>query len=147
MAKVIKDSPLIDLTLRKFERPSNEGLDVLIRKFCISVGLLQPGDSRDIVVDILKLLLEAKKEKKVYSSAEVETILRRTKTEGVASSNVRRQLLRLEKLGLAEKINNGYRIREFLELSKIMDEHVRRFILEPTFKRIQEYAEAIDKKI
>lgn len=147
MAKVLKDTPLVDLTLRKFERPSDESTDMLLRKFCISIGLLQPGDSRDIVVDILKILLAAKKEKKFYSSAEVEALLKQTNTEGIAASNVRRQLLRLEKIGIAEKTSNGYRIREFLELSRLMNDYVKNYILEPTFKRIIEYAEEIDKKL
>ena len=147
MPRVFKDTPLVDITLRKFERPSGEELDVLIRKFCISVGMLQPGDSRDVVADILKLLLHAKKEGKFYSSAELETQLKQVRTEGIAASNIRRQLLRLERLGLVEKIKDGYRIREFLELAKIMDEHVSKFVIEPTLKRIQEYAEEIDKRL
>jgi len=147
MAKVIKDTPLTDITLRKFEKPSGEDKETLIRKFCISLGLLQPGDSRDVVVDVLKLLLEARKEHRFYSSAEVESAIKQTRTDGTAASNIRRQLLRLEKLGFVEKTKEGYRIREFLELRTIMDEYVRKFILEPTFKRIQEYAEEIDRKL
>jgi len=143
----MKDTPLVDITLRKFERPSNEDIDTLVRKFCISIGLLQPGDSRDIVVDILKLLLEAKRSKKFYSSAEIESVLKQENAKGAAGSNVRRQLLRLEKIGLVEKTNDGYRLREFLELSTIINEHVKQFVIEPTLKRIIEYAEEIDRKI
>ena len=147
MAKVLKDMPLVDLTLRKFERPSNEDTYGLLRKFCISLGLLQPGDSRDIIVDILNLFLNAKKEQKFYSSSDVESMLKQMKTEGTAASNIRRQILRLEKIGLIEKTSKGYRIREFLGLSKIMDDYIRQFIIEPTFKRIHEYAEEIDKRL
>lgn len=143
----MKDTPLVDITLRKFERPSNEDADTLVRKFCISIGLLQPGDSRDIVVDILKLFLEAKKHRRFYSSAEVESVLKQNNEVGVAGSNVRRQLLRLEKIGLVDKTNEGYRIREFLNLNTIINEHVKQFVIEPTLKRIIEYAEEIDRKI
>lgn len=147
MGKVIKDTPLVDLSLRKFELPSDKNIDELLRKFCISLGLLQPGDSRDIIVDIFKLLLNAKKEQKFYSSAEIEALLKQTKTKGIASSNIRRQLLRLEKIGLAEKINNNYRIREFLGVHTILSDYIKQFIIEPTFKRIQDYAKEIDKKL
>jgi DNA-binding transcriptional ArsR family regulator len=146
MPKVFRDKPLAEVTLRKFERPSGENTEDLVRKFCISVGLLQPGDSRDVVADILKLLLEAKKEKKFYSSLELETELKKVRSGGIAASNIRRQLLRLEKLGIIEKTGNGYRIREFMELSRLLEEHVEKFVIEPTLKRIREYAEEIDKR-
>jgi hypothetical protein len=146
MVKVLKETPLADITLRKFERPDKEDAGRLVRTFCISTGLLQPGDSRDIVVEVLKFLLSARKERKFYTSAEIESALKQTNTEGVAASNIRRQLLRLEKLGLAEKTSSGYRIREFLGLKEILNTHVRSFIIEPTISRICEYADEIDKK-
>ena len=143
MGKVFKDSPIIEITLRKFERPINENKDELIRKFCISIGLLQPGDSRDVIVDILKILLEGKKERKVFTSREIEEKVKLMRSKGVASSNIRRQLLRLERMGITERYKGGYRLREFMGLSEILDE-VRRFLIEPTFERIKEYAKLID---
>ena len=53
--KVAKDTPLMELTLRRYERPDKMEPRNLIKKFCLSVGLLQPGDSRDIIVDIFRL--------------------------------------------------------------------------------------------
>jgi hypothetical protein len=143
MGKVFKDKPILEITLRKFERPGLEDRNELIRKFCISIGLLQPGDSRDVIVDILKIFLDARKEKRVVSSKEVEEKVRQTRTKGVAASNIRRQLLRLEKVGIVEKYNGGYRLREFMSLSEILDE-IKRFVIEPTFERIKEYADRID---
>ena len=64
MGKVFKDKPISEITLRRFERPFNEDKVSLIRKFCISLGLLQTGDSRDVIVDILKLFLESSKNRK-----------------------------------------------------------------------------------
>ena len=56
--------PLAEITLRKYEKPYNlEGRE-LIKKVCLSLGLLQPGDSRDVIVDVLQVILDAKKEKK-----------------------------------------------------------------------------------
>ena len=65
MGKVFQDKPITEITLRKFERPLDEDTDELIRKFCISLGLLQPGDSRDVIVDIFRLLLFQRKERKI----------------------------------------------------------------------------------
>ena len=49
----MKDIPLSEITLRKYEKPSNLERRELVRKICLSLGLLQLGDSRDIIVDIL----------------------------------------------------------------------------------------------
>ena len=68
MAIIAKDIPLKEITLRRYEKPYDlEGRE-LIKKFCLSIGLLQPGDSRDVVVDVLRVLLEAKKTKKLLDS-------------------------------------------------------------------------------
>ena len=56
MKTISRDVPLSELTLRKYEKPDFKGRN-LIRKLCLSLGLLQPGDSRDVIVDILNVLL------------------------------------------------------------------------------------------
>lgn len=144
MGKVFKDKPINEITLRKFERPLNENKEELIRKFCISLGLLQPGDSRDVIVDILNLLISAKKEKKIFSSKEIEDEIKKKKSLGVAPSNIRRQVLRLEKAGLIDKKDGGYRIKEFSELPLVLED-IKQFLIEPAFERIKEYAEMIEK--
>ena len=50
-----KSIPLAEITLRKYERPYEMPLRELVKKICLSVGLLQPGDSRDVVVDVLSV--------------------------------------------------------------------------------------------
>ena len=67
----MKDIPLSEITLRKYEKP--EGLEKreLVRKICLSLGLLQLGDSRDVVVDILMVLIESQKNKENLSSDEI----------------------------------------------------------------------------
>jgi len=57
--KVAIDRSLAEITLRKYEKPDNLKDRELVRKLCLSVGLLQPGDSRDIIVDILYVLLKS----------------------------------------------------------------------------------------
>src|SRR3989338_5158478 len=52
MTKISKDTPLAELTLRKYEKPYTMSRRDLMRKICLSTGLLQPGDSRDSIVDI-----------------------------------------------------------------------------------------------
>ena len=59
---ISKDVPLSELTLRKYEKPDTLKDRDLIRKLCLSLGLLQPGDSRDVIVDVLSVMLKAKKE-------------------------------------------------------------------------------------
>ena len=57
----IKETSLAEITLRKYEKPSDlqeiRQRD-LIKKVCLSLGLLQEADSRDVVTDILQVLLE-----------------------------------------------------------------------------------------
>jgi len=144
MGKVFKDKPISEIILRKFEKPINLDNKTLIRKFCISLGLLQPGDSRDVIVEILSVLIHASKENKVLSSAEINTLVKSNRTEGTAASNVRRQLFRLEKIGLIEKKSNKYHIRESLPLKEIVSNYIKHMIIEPILKRIEEYAEEID---
>ncbi len=143
MGRVFRDAPMSEITLRKFERPSSKNKKELIRKFCISIGLLQPGDSRDVIADIFEVLVDAKNKKILMSSKEIEKEVRIKREEGVTPSNIRRQLVRLKRMNLIENIKNKYRLKEFNDLEKILDE-MKKFILEPTFQRINEYAKLID---
>ncbi|MBW3017920.1 hypothetical protein KY325_02060, partial [Candidatus Woesearchaeota archaeon] len=52
-----RDTALAELTLRKYERPFKVKNRDLVSKLCLSIGLLQPGDSRDVIVDVLYALL------------------------------------------------------------------------------------------
>ncbi|HIH17711.1 MAG TPA: hypothetical protein HA218_02670, partial [Nanoarchaeota archaeon] len=89
----MKDLPISEITLRKYEKPSTQDARELARKLCLSLGLLQPGDGRDIIVDILMVLMEARRQGKVLSLGEVQeqSIALRTKynleLRGVAGSN------------------------------------------------------------
>lgn len=143
------DKPLAEITLRRYEKPYDlEGRE-LVKKFCLSVGLLQPGDSRDIVVDVLRVLLDARKGKKELNSKEIEenVIILRKKDNlqlvGVASSNIRRQLRRLKELFLIECVNNNYRISEFENLNVIFEKKIEKFYLANIVERVKEYFEAM----
>ena len=143
------ESPLAEITLRRYEKPSKLPEREIVRKICLSIGLLQPGDSRDVVVDVLHVLLTAKKQKKELSSDEIEkeVIDSRKKQKlplfGIASSNIRRQIKRLRDIFLVEKIKNSYRITEFESLSVIFEEKIEKFYLKSIVDRVKEYFQTI----
>lgn len=150
MSKSIsRDIPLSEITLRRYEKPSGLSRRDLVRKLCLSVGLLQPGDSRDVVVDVLQVMLNASKSKKLLSSDDVkmEVVKLRKKQKlplrGVAESNVRRQLKRLRNLFLIEKLNNNYRVTEWEDLSVIFEDKIEKYYLENIKDRVRDYFNAI----
>ena len=146
---IAKDTPLAELTLRKYEKPENLSERDLVRKLCLSLGLLQPGDSRDIIVDILYILITSKKE---LTSEEIETLViqQRKKANlkllGITPPNIRRQLKRLKDSFLIENIKNNYRITENLPLTEIFEEKLEKFLLTSIISRIKDYTEKIDEK-
>jgi hypothetical protein len=152
MAKqsVIRDTPLGELTLRRYERPYDLHKRELVKKLCLSIGLLNPGDSRDVIVDVLQVLLEARKEAGPLSSEETTRRVvekrkqARLRLLGVANSNVRRQVLRLRKLFLVEKVKNSYRITEGGLLSDAFAEKVEHFMLPAILSRVNDYLRAVD---
>ena len=141
----MKDIPLSEITLRKYEKP--EGLEKreLIRKICLSLGLLQLGDSRDIIVDILMTLINASKDKEKLSSEEIREKAEKLRkkysleTKGLAESNVRRQLKRLRDSMLIEKSENKYYLSEHESLLNIFENSIEKFIIPQTIERIKEY--------
>jgi DNA-binding transcriptional ArsR family regulator len=151
MKKVSKDTPLMELTLRRYERPDKMDTRDLIKKFCLSMGLLQPGDSRDIIVDILYVLLRAKTDQRILTSEQINLEVKRLREDhklaqfGVAPSNVRRQIKRLRDLLLVEKVRNNYRITEFAGLSNNYKEKFEQYLLPSVVGRINEYFREIDR--
>ena len=145
---IATDTPLSELTLRRYEKPNLKGRD-LVRKLCLSIGLLQPGDSRDVVVDILYIMLKEKKELNSEEIRQKVIDFRKQKNLavlGVASSNVRRQLKRLRDVFLVEKTVNNYRITENLSLTEIMNEKLEKFLIPAILERTKSYFEAVDKE-
>lgn len=142
MRKSFHDSPVVDISLRKFEKPVGSINDV-IKKFCISIGLLQPGDSRDVIVDLVLLFIKACKARRVLSIEDVYRHALNVNKKGVSQSNVRRHLFRLKELDIIEHAPEGYRLREWLSFKDLVSDLVK-FKVEPTIERIKEYAEFID---
>lgn len=148
---ISKDIPLSEITLRKYEGPTNLSDRDLVRKLCLSIGLLQPGDSRDVVVDVLNVLIKAKKRQKNLTSDEIcacvidERKNMKLPMLGIASSNIRRQLKRLKDLLLIEKRLSAYRIAEYNNLSEIFEEKIEKILLPSINSRIKEYLKKIDE--
>ena len=144
----MKDIPLAEITLRKYEKPYDlQGRD-LIKKICLSIGLLQPGDSRDIIVDIFQVLIENKE----LSSEDIskKVIIQRKKLKlplvGIAPSNIRRQIKRLRDLFFVEKIGNNYRINENAKLKDLWEEKIKEFLLKTITDRVSQYFDALENK-
>ena len=133
---MVKDLPLNEITLRKYERPYDSGKRELIKKVCLSLGLLQPGDSRDVVVDILMALDSARVERKELTSFEMIDRVKAIRNEhsleekGLAESNIRRQLKRLRDLMIVDKKANLYRLSEFEPLSEIFERRIEGFLIQ-----------------
>ncbi|MBS3073649.1 hypothetical protein J4465_02545 [Candidatus Pacearchaeota archaeon] len=148
----MRENSIAEITLRKYESPANLEKRELIKKICLSLGLLQPGDSRDIVVDILQILVESKKsEKKELEVEEIQKRITKNREEhnleikGIAESNIRRQLKRLKDIFLVEKTTEGYRINELESLSKLFEEKIEKFYIESIISRIKEYLNELEK--
>ena len=152
MQRVSKDLPLSELTLRRYEKPADLAGRDLVKRLCLSLGLLQPGDSRDVVVDVLLVLLEARKNKEELESEVIrDRVIEMRKRHnlaqlGIAHSNVRRQLKRLKDIFLAENNITKYRIPEFLPLSEVFKERGESFLLQSILSRVREYIEQVDKE-
>ena len=147
----MKDIPLSEITLRKYEKPSGLEKRELVMKICLSLGLLQLGDSRDVIVDILMVLIDANKGRERLTSNEigkrVEIIRKKysLETKGLAESNIRRQLKRLRDGMLIDKQGNDYYLHENESLRDIFENNIERFVIPQIIERVKEYLSELDK--
>ena len=152
---MVKETSLAEITLRKYEKPQ-EIKDMqqrdLIKKVCLSLGLLQEADSRDVMVDILQVLLENSKQKKSLTSFEIKDLVEKNRKKhnlelkGIAESNIRRQLKKLKDLFFVETSNNRYNLEEFMPLSHLFEKNIKNFYLQNIVERIEEYLKVLDEK-
>lgn len=138
----MRETPLAELTLRKYEKPFDIRGRALVKKICLSLGLLQEGDSRDVIVDVLSVLIA---ERGFQDAEMIEKAVKESRKQaklpvhGVASSNIRRQLKRLRDIYLVEKQGNQYRITEGLSLKEVFEEKIEKFYLRTILERVKEY--------
>jgi hypothetical protein len=145
--KVSKDMPLAEITLRKYEKPYDMSRRDLVRKICLSTGLLQPGDSRDVIVDIFQIMLDKKEALTCDEIRENVIILRKDAKlplTGIAASNIRRQVKRLRDMYFVEKVKNTYRINENEDLSILFTEKIEQFYLPAIVGRVKDYLKALE---
>ncbi len=151
MGKISRDTPLAEITLRRYEKPTM-GERELVRKLCLSLGLLQPGDSRDVMVDVLHQLLMARQRREELHSEEVKNLVMSYRKKnglpmlGIASSNIRRQLKRLKDLHLIETNANLYRIAEWNNVTEIFEEKIHNFVLQSVVSRVRDYVKKVDEE-
>jgi hypothetical protein len=147
---MVRDLPLGEITLRRYEKPYDSSKRDLVRKVCLSLGLLQPGDSRDIIVDMLLVLDESRKNRSWLSSFDIRDKVEKTRKDnslesrGLAESNIRRQLKRLRDGMLVDKQENKYRMSEFAPLSEIFENKIEKFLIPQTIGRIKDYLNKLD---
>ena len=147
----MKYIPISEITLRKYEKPVNLEKRELVRKICLSLGLLQLGDSRDIIVDILLILIEANKNKERLTGEEIGKKVEETRKKysldmkGLAESNIRRQLKRLRDYMIVDKSENKYYLSEHSTLKEIFVNSIEKFVVPQIMERIKEYLHELDK--
>lgn len=146
---VSRDLPLSEITLRRYEKPYDlEGRN-LVKKLCLSLGLLQPGDSRDVIVDVLVVMMNARDKKEFLTSEEItnRVVVFRKKENllmrGIAASNIRRQIKRLKDIFILECIANQYRITEFDTLDNIFKDKIEKLYMENIVGRVKEYLDSV----
>ena len=145
---IARDLPLAEITLRRYEKPFFLEGRQLIKKFCLCMGLLQPGDSRDVIVDVLHVLLQAKQP---LSASEIEQSVQEERKKhsivllGITGSNIRRQLRRLQEVHIIERRVKQYIFTENLPLSEVFNERTMKLFLQPIIERVQEYSRRIEE--
>lgn len=146
-----QDLPLAEIILRRYEKPYQTEKRELMKKVCLSLGLLQPGDSRDVIVDVLLVLEEARKKKEQLTSDEVKKRVeqergkRNLELKGIAESNIRRQLKRLNDSMLIDKKGNLYNLSEFSSIKEIFENRIEKFVIPQCLERVKEYLQELEK--
>jgi len=147
--KVSTDAPLAEITLRKYPRPYELSRREVVKRLCLSMGLLQPADSRDVIVDVFQTFVDHKDH---LTSEEIvkKVIINRKKHKmpltGIAPSNIRRQIKRLRDLFLVEKKGSSYRLTEGDSLHDIFVDKIEQFYLRTITERVKEYCKELEKQ-
>ncbi len=141
--RLYRDKPLMNISLNEFERPTND-YNTNLRRLCISLGLVSSGESRIAVVYILDILLKARKKRpNGIDSYEISKELYKKRTR-IVYANILRDLRKLMAVGIVEKRDGLYRIKENMRLNEVISSFVKPYIIDRTLNRIEEYANAIE---
>ena len=132
--------PLKELILRKYEPPSNLSPREACKRICLSLGLLQSDDSRETIVDIFQILLEAhQKNRELYLKDIKNMLIEKGISEGIAESNIRRHLRRLNEIGFVERVNKRYRFSQRELPSDRFRKYIKKYVISDILDRIEEY--------
>lgn len=143
-----KEKPLAEITLRKYEKPFQLKGRELVKKLCLSLGLLQPGDGRDVIVDVFSAVFLSNSPQ---TTKDIEEFVKTNRKNhelshiGVTPANLRRQIKRLKDYSLLERAGNSYHLAEHLSLPDIFTEKIEKFYLPILTERIKEYCHAAEK--
>lgn len=144
--RLYKDKPLAGISLNEFEKPGSDYMSNL-RRFCISLGVISPGESRVAIVHILDLLLKTrKKDPEGLDSYAIIKELYQIDVK-IVYANILRDLRKLIAVGIVERRENRYRIKENMGLKELLDTFVKPYIIDKILKRIDEYAEKLDEQL
>jgi len=140
--------PISEITLRKYEKP-HENMDKreIVRKICLSLGLLQPGDSRDIIVDIFQTILDSKKPiptKDIMSKVIKQREKYKLPLLGLTYPNVCRQLRRLKQMMIIEVKADKYRMNENDSLKNIFNEKIVKYYMASIQDRVNDYLNLLE---
>jgi hypothetical protein len=149
MGRISRDLPLAEITLRKYEKPYNlKGRD-LVKKLCLSMGLLNPGDSRDVVVDVFSVIINSD-EPITSREVEAKVVFQRKSMDlpmlGITPPNIRRQIKRLRDIFLIERISSAYRLNENQQLAEIFVDKIEKYYLRSITERVKEYCRALHRR-
>ncbi|RMD58646.1 hypothetical protein D6825_00110 [Candidatus Woesearchaeota archaeon] len=131
--------------LRRLEHPYRFSGRELVRRLCLSVGLVQESDSRDVVVDILHSLLRSDVPLSHSEIARSVCTLRQRAgldLKGCALSNIRRQTLRLRRFGFVEQCSRKYRAANIVDAF----ENFEKIYLSDMIRRVKDYCKAVESE-
>lgn len=104
----------------------------------MSLGLINPGDTRVGLVDVFRILLV---EQNPLKAEELGAKLGKK----LALSGIRRHLRRMELVGLVEHRNKKYALSEGGDPAYALKLVTKRYAVDDTFDRILEYAEKLNE--
>jgi hypothetical protein len=141
--RLFRDRPLSGISLNEFERPTNDyNTNLRDFDFIRAYKLWRKQNSDSILADIL--LKARKKRPDGLDSYEIIKELYKRKVK-IVYANILRDLRKLIAVGLVEKRNSFYRIKENMKLNEIISSFIKPYIIDRMLSKIEEYAKSIDK--
>jgi len=144
--RLYRDKPLAGISLNEFEKPGSDYITNL-RRFCISIGVISPGESRIAIVHILDILLKTRKQNP--GGLDSYTLIKELYQSDIkiVYANILRDVRKLIAVGIVERIDNKYRIKENMKLKEILDTFIKPYVIEKILNKIGEYAEKIEEQL